>query len=83
MNTDQDRTMKRIVVFGWKLNFDKIGFTKFLRAEFGYSLTKAKDMTDGLLENRSVVFEIAQDQLEHIEYELIKLQADYRAEEVE
>jgi hypothetical protein len=75
--------MKRVVVFGWKLNFNKIGFTEFLRAEFGYSLTEAKGMTDGLLEGRSVVFEIAGDQLERVVSELDELRADYRVEEVE
>ena len=65
--------MKRIVVFGWKLNFDKIGFTKFMRAEFGYSLSEAKGMTDGLLEHRLVTFEIAEDQLKRVVLELEEL----------
>jgi ribosomal protein L7/L12 len=75
MNADQGQSMKRVVVCGGKLNFNKIGFTKFLRAEFGYSLSEAKGMTDGLLNHRSVIFEIADDQLE-------ELRADFRMEEV-
>jgi hypothetical protein len=75
--------MKRIVVFGWKLNFNKIGFTKFLRAEFGYSLSDSKGMTDGLLEYRSIIFEIVEDQLKRIVAELEELRTDFRVEEVE
>jgi ribosomal protein L7/L12 len=82
-NADQEPQVKRIVVFGWKLNFNKIGFTKFLRSEFNSSLSEAKGMTDNLLEGRTITFEISEDDSSRIVKDLDKLLADFRVEEAE
>jgi hypothetical protein len=70
--------MKRIIVYDWKIGFDKVGFTKFLRAEFGYSLTVAKGFTDRLLEHEPVAIDIEEDRLEGIVSKLEELRAEFR-----
>jgi len=72
--------MKRIIVYGWKVGFDKIGFTKFLRAEFGYSLTVAKSFTDRLLEHEPVAIDIEEDRLQAILSKLEERRVEYRAD---
>ncbi len=75
--------MKRIVVSGWKTGFNKIGFTKFLRAEFGHSLSTAKGITDGVLKYQPVTLEIDDVRLERILSELTELRAEFRSIELE
>jgi len=69
--------MKRIVVHGWKINFDKVGFTKLLRNEFGYSLSEAKGITDGVLEKKSVTLEMEDYRLQGTASKLEKLRASF------
>jgi hypothetical protein len=64
-------------VYGWKVNFDKVSFTKFLRKEFGYSLSVAKDITDGILEEKAVTLEMEENGVQRIAVELEKLRASF------
>jgi len=69
--------MTKIVVYDGDLGFNKVGFTKFLR-QFGYSLSAAKNITDGLLEGRPVTLEIEDGELGRIHSELEALRAKFR-----
>jgi hypothetical protein len=46
--------MRELVICGWNLGFDKIALTKTLRAEFGYSLTEGKSITDRVLAHEEI-----------------------------
>ncbi len=50
--------MTTVLVFGWTRGFQKIEFTKLLRAEFGYSLTHAKGITDAILDGKSIELQV-------------------------
>jgi hypothetical protein len=55
-----------LIVEGWNKGFNKVAFTKMLQKEFGFSLTIAKVMTDQLLENKLLVIDIADADIERI-----------------
>jgi hypothetical protein len=46
--------MKHLVIRGWDVGLDKILLTKTLRAEFGYSLSEAKSITDQVVDYREI-----------------------------
>jgi ribosomal protein L7/L12 len=46
--------MKNLVINGWNVGLDKILLTKALRAEFGYSLSEGKSITDQVVDNREI-----------------------------
>lgn len=46
--------MRELVICGWNVGFDKVLLTKTLRAEFGYSLTEGKSITDRVVENEEI-----------------------------
>jgi hypothetical protein len=46
--------MRQLVIRGWNVGFDKILLTKTLRAEFGYSLTEGKSITDRVLAKEEI-----------------------------
>jgi hypothetical protein len=46
--------MKELVIHGWNVGLDKILLTKTLRAEFGYSLTEGKSITDQVVDNEQI-----------------------------
>jgi len=46
--------MRELVIRGWNVGFDKILLTKTLRAEFGYSLTEGKSITDRVLSKEEI-----------------------------
>jgi hypothetical protein len=46
--------MRELVICGWDVGFDKVLLTKTLRAEFGYSLTEGKSITDRVVENEEI-----------------------------
>jgi hypothetical protein len=46
--------MKELVIHGWNVGLDKISLTKTMRAEFGYSLSQGKSVTDRVLSNEEV-----------------------------
>lgn len=46
--------MRELVISGWNVGLDKILLTKALRAEFGYSLSEGKSMTDRVLAKEEI-----------------------------
>ncbi len=46
--------LKHLVINGWNLGTNKIQLTNTLRAEFGYSLSEAKAITDQIVDNREI-----------------------------
>jgi hypothetical protein len=69
--------MKKITLSGWNVGFDKIGLTKLLRTEFGYSLGHAKSVTDAVLEGQPVTLELGDDQIEGMTSKLNRLGVNY------
>jgi hypothetical protein len=57
--------MKQIVICGWSAGFKKVSLTKMLRERANYSLVRAKNVTDAVLNNQSVVIEIPDVQFEY------------------
>ncbi len=72
--------MKRIVVYGWMVNFDKVGFTKFLAEEFRYLLSVAKNITDGILEEKAVTLQIEEDRVQVVALKLEDLRASFNVD---
>jgi ribosomal protein L7/L12 len=50
--------MKKIVISGSEAGFQKIGFTKLCRSEFGYSQKSAKEATDAVMEGQPIFIEV-------------------------
>jgi len=46
--------MTTVLISGWKAGFEKVKFTGLLQTEFGYSLSRAKQITDTVLEGGMV-----------------------------
>ena len=46
--------MKQLVINGWSIGLNKIELTKALRAEFGYSLSEGKSITDQVVDNEEI-----------------------------
>jgi ribosomal protein L7/L12 len=46
--------MKNLVINGWNVGLDKVLLTKTLRAEFDYSLSEGKSITDKVVDNEEV-----------------------------
>jgi ribosomal protein L7/L12 len=66
--------MKELSIQGWNLGLDKILLTKTLRAEFGYSLTDGKAITDRVLANEEVRIPLEGRSIEDCNEVLRKLQ---------
>jgi len=69
--------MKTAVVTGWNAGFQKVNFTKWLRADFGYSLSQAKSATDGVLENQNLELPIPEGEASHVSARLSELGAKF------
>jgi ribosomal protein L7/L12 len=48
-------TKECVYLRGWKPGFNKVEFTKLMKAEVGVSLSAAKDLTDRLLAGETVI----------------------------
>lgn len=59
--------MRELVICGWKIGFDKILLTKTLRAEFGYSLTEGKSITDRVVANEEVRIPLEHRQIDEVD----------------
>lgn len=68
-------SQKLLVIAGWELGFNKVEFTTMLRHELGYSLSTAKNITDQVLTNQPVEFQIPATSYERISLESSKLGA--------
>jgi ribosomal protein L7/L12 len=75
--------MIKVVVYGWIEGFQKVNFTNFLRGEFGYSLSQAKEITDALLDNRQVELSIPNSENERIVRRLTEVGAKFKKEETD
>ncbi len=65
--------MKRVVLSGWNVGFKKVGLTKFLRYDFGYSLSEAKAITDSVLDGKSAALEIPEEYIDELVSKLTDL----------
>lgn len=50
--------LRNVEVFGWKVDFQKVEFTKLLKSELGYSLSEAKSATDAVLNNERIILKV-------------------------
>ena len=53
--------MAKITVQGWKHGLNKVGFTKLLQNEAGYTLSEAKHFTDDLLAGRTLTVNVPEE----------------------
>jgi hypothetical protein len=67
--------MRKIVIFGWDAGFEKVGFTRLFRSEFGYSLKSAKQTTDAVLDGQPVFIEVANQRYKKLVCRLTELGA--------
>jgi hypothetical protein len=67
--------MKKIVISGWETGFQKIGFTKLFRSEFGYSPKSAKETTNAVLEGQAIFIEVTNGQYKKLVCRLTELGA--------
>jgi ribosomal protein L7/L12 len=72
--------LEKIILYGWKIGFNKVAHTKLLRAKLGYSLLQAKAITDSVLDRKSVAIEVAADQVEHLALQLNELGVECRVD---
>ncbi len=75
--------MGKIILEGWNVGFKKVEHTKLLRAELGYSLSRAKSITDAALDRQSVAIEVPDDRIERLAIELNELGAKCRVEDID
>ena len=73
--------MKQIVILGWYAGFEKVGFTKLFRSEFGYSLKSAKETTDAVLHGQPVFLEVTNDRYKELACRLTELGAKIGVDE--
>jgi hypothetical protein len=71
------RWAKTIIVSGWHIGFDKVGLTKLFRYDYGYSLSKAKTVTDSVLDGKAVTIENPDDRVEEFVMKLDRLGVIY------
>jgi ribosomal protein L7/L12 len=69
--------MTRIVLSGWNTGFNKVGLTKLLRNDLGFSLRHAKSVTDAVLEGHSVTIEVEDDRVGEMAVRLGELGAKF------
>ena len=75
--------MGKIVLCGWNTGFNKVAHTQLLQAELGYSLSRAKSVTDAVVEGQSVTIEVADDQIERLAFELNEVGVKCRVNEID
>jgi hypothetical protein len=73
----------KIIIYGWNIGFKKVAHTKLLCAEHGYSLSRAKSITDAVADGQSVTIEVADDRIERLAFELNELGAKCRVDEID
>jgi ribosomal protein L7/L12 len=72
-----------MIIYGWNAGFNKVAHTKLLRSEHGCSLSRAKSITDTVVNGRSVTIEVADDRIERLVFELNELGAKCRVDEID
>ncbi len=56
--------MMTVQLSGWNVGFNKVKFTKLLQESLGYSLMRAKRVTDTILDDEEVTIEVPETQAE-------------------
>jgi hypothetical protein len=59
-------TRNTLLIEGWRIGFNKVGFTNLLRQELDLSLSAAKDMTDQLLEGKQLAMNVSSKDIDRI-----------------
>jgi ribosomal protein L7/L12 len=73
--------MRKIVIFGWYTGFEKVGFTKLFRSEFGYSLKSARETTNAVLQGQPVFLEVTEERYKKLACRLTELGAKIGVDE--
>lgn len=73
--------MRKIVILGWNVGFEKVGFTNLFRSELGFSLKSAKATTDSVLEGHSVFIEVTDERYKTMACRLTELGAKIGSDE--
>jgi len=73
--------MRRITLSGWNVGFDKVGLTNLLRQDLGYSLARAKGITDAVLDKRSVTVQVPDYQVVQMDAKLKAIRARFAVDE--
>jgi hypothetical protein len=71
------RWVKTIILSGWNTGFNKVGLTKLLRYDYGYSLSNAKTVTDSVLDGKAVTIENSDDRVDEFVMKLDRLGVIY------
>jgi len=58
--------MTTLMISGWKQGFQKVKFTDLLQTVLGYPLSRAKRMTDAILESETVEIHVDDAEAERI-----------------
>ncbi|MEO6802642.1 MAG: hypothetical protein ABI197_05270 [Granulicella sp.] len=63
INLQANRTL---IINNWNIGFKKIEFTKMLRSELGLGLSEAKEITDSVLDRKSVELQVSDENYGHM-----------------
>jgi hypothetical protein len=66
-----------LILSGWNLGFNKIGLTKLLQTDLGYSLSHAKAITDAVLGDQPVTIDLKDIQVDQMVIKLNKLRVKF------
>jgi hypothetical protein len=69
--------MSKLILCGWEVGFNKVGLNRLLREHFGYSLGRAKEAVDAILENRHIDIDVSSEKLKEIEMQLNALRVRF------
>lgn len=58
--------MTIVLVSGWNAGFEKVRFTFLLQSSMGYSLSRAKRVTDSILENSDIALQVEDAQMDDL-----------------
>jgi ribosomal protein L7/L12 len=72
--------MRRIVVTGRNIVFQKVEFTKTLKLELGCSLSEAKGMTDAVVDRKPIQVDLPEEQFDRVSDRFSKLGAVFHEE---
>jgi hypothetical protein len=71
--------MTTVLISGWKVGFQKIQFTQLLQREFDYSLSRAKGITDSVVDRKTVELQVPEDGAERLILAMTQLGAECAA----
>lgn len=56
----------QIKITNWKEGFKKVGFNKYLRNNYGFSIAGAKQIVDQILSGQEIILEIQESEFDDI-----------------